>query len=97
MENGTRAGSADLDQPAVFEAQDPVHFTGKLDIMRCDEDGQALFRNQAGQLTIDLLGGMGIEVAGRFVGQQQARAVGDGAGDRDTLLLAAREFAGADA
>ena len=35
-----------------------------------------------------------IEIAGRLVGQQQPRRVGDRAGDGDALLLAAGQFAG---
>ena len=35
-----------------------------------------------------------IEVAGRLVGEQDQRLAGDGAGDRDALLLTARELAG---
>ncbi len=38
------------------------------------------------------LAGGGIEVAGRLVGQQQARLVGQGAGDGDALLLPARHL-----
>ena len=36
--------------------------------------------------------GGGVEVAGRLVGQQQARLVGQGAGDGDALLLAAGQL-----
>ena len=39
-----------------------------------------------------MTGGVRIEVAGRLVGEQQARRVGDGAGDRHALLLAAGEL-----
>ena len=35
-----------------------------------------------------MAGGAGVEVAGGLVGEQQARAVGDRAGDGDALLLA---------
>ncbi|KAI1691052.1 hypothetical protein DdX_22143 [Ditylenchus destructor] len=35
-----------------------------------------------------------VQVAGRFVGQQQARAAGQGTGDRRSLLLAAGKFIG---
>ena len=40
----------------------------------------------------DVVGGLRVEIAGRLVGEQDARAVGDGAGDRDALLLAARKL-----
>ena len=33
-----------------------------------------------------------VELAGRLVGEQQVRAVGQRAGDRDALLLAARQL-----
>ena len=33
-----------------------------------------------------------IEIAGRLVGEQDARRIGDRARDRDALLLAARQF-----
>ena len=39
----------------------------------------------------DFAGIVGVEVAGRFVGQQDGRAVDDGAGDAQALLLAAGE------
>jgi hypothetical protein len=37
---------------------------------------------------------MRVEIAGRLVGQQQARRIGDGAANGDALLLAAGQFAG---
>ena len=43
----------------------------------------------------DAAGGVRVEVAGGLVGEQQARRIGDRAGDGDALLLAAGEFAGA--
>ena len=39
--------------------------------------------------------GLEVELAGRFVGQQEPRLVGEGAGDGDPLLLAARQLVGA--
>ena len=42
----------------------------------------------------DLPAGIGIEVAGRFVGDQYGRRRGKRAGDGDTLLFAAGELAG---
>ena len=41
-----------------------------------------------------LLAGRGVQVAGGLVGKEQARPVDEGAGDRDSLLLAAGELAG---
>ena len=39
-----------------------------------------------------LVGGARVEIAGRLVGEQDARRVGDRARDRDALLLAAGQF-----
>ena len=39
-----------------------------------------------------VVGGVRVEIAGRLVGQQDARRIGDRARDRDALLLAAGEF-----
>ena len=49
-------------------------------------------RAPAGQRGEDMAGRVRVEVAGRLVGEQHARSVGDGAGDRDALLLAARQL-----
>ena len=40
----------------------------------------------------DVLGGVHVEIAGRLVGEQDARRVGDRARDRDALLLAAGQL-----
>ncbi|MOA15409.1 hypothetical protein D3C78_1355650 [compost metagenome] len=39
-----------------------------------------------------IMRGLRIEIAGRLVGEQQERRVGDGAGNGDTLLFTAGEF-----
>ena len=54
-------------------------------------------RTSCAQRVEHVVGGARIEIAGRLVGQQQARRVGDRARDRDALLLAAGELAPADA
>ena len=48
--------------------------------------------DQLQQLVEDVRGRLGIEVAGRLVGQQQPRRVGERARDRRALLLAARQL-----
>ena len=54
----------------------------------------ATFRPQFRDHVEDFGGHFRIERGGRFVEQQPARFDGDGAGDGDALLLAAREFGG---
>ena len=53
--------------------------------------GEAVLAAEPDQLVEDGVGGFLIQVAGRLVRQQQHRLVGDGAGDGDALLFAARE------
>ncbi len=40
----------------------------------------------------DVVGGVDVEIAGRLVGEQDARRIGDRARDGDALLLAARKL-----
>ena len=60
-----------------------------------DEQGHLVLVVEAKQKVVDLVGGAGVEVAGRLVGEQQVRAHDEGAGDRHALLLTAGELAGA--
>ena len=53
-----------------------------------------LTRQAAQRSQDDVLVG-GVELTGRLVGEDQRRPPGDGGGDRDPLLLAARERRGA--
>src|ERR1035437_4741207 len=58
-----------------------------------DDDGNALLAIEPRQRLHDFVRIAGVEVAGRFVGEQQAGRVDQGARDRHPLLLAARELA----
>jgi hypothetical protein len=77
---------------AVLEREDPVHVAGQFHVVGRDQGGGALVADHVVQGLEHSLGGGGIEVAGRLVGQQQAGLVGQGAGDGDALLLAARHL-----
>ena len=55
-----------------------------------DRDAEVLV--EAAEQFHHLAGGLGVEVAGRFVGEQRTGIGDDGAGDRDALLLAAGEL-----
>jgi hypothetical protein len=63
--------------------------------MGCDQGCKAAGLHQRRKRPKHMVCGLGIEIAGRFVGQQQPWTVGDGPGDRHPLLLAAGEFGGA--
>src|SRR4029453_13294333 len=60
---------------------------------RDDDDRDALLAVQRAQHVHDLVRRARIEIAGGLVGQDHARPVDERAGDRDPLLLAARELA----
>ncbi|MNW05561.1 hypothetical protein D3C71_2018240 [compost metagenome] len=57
-----------------------------------DQGSKAGLAHQGFQRVEDVRCGFRVEIAGRFVGQKHAGRIGDRAGDRDTLLLAAGEF-----
>jgi hypothetical protein len=54
--------------------------------------GEARGANERGQGAEHVVRGLRIEIAGRLVREQQPRRIGDGAGDGDALLFAARQF-----
>jgi hypothetical protein len=57
-----------------------------------DDDGDAPLAVERLQRLHDLMRIAGIEISGRLVCKQQDRIVDQGAGDRDALLLAARQL-----
>ena len=68
---------------------------GHLDqrrVVRRDDDRHAALVDEPPQQAHDRLRPCGVELRGRLVGDQQPRLVREGAGDRDALLLAAREL-----
>ena len=58
------------------------------------DKGRAVAPGEAEEEVDDRLTAGGIEIAGRLIGQKQARAGGGRAGQRDALLFAARELGG---
>src|SRR5258708_35893802 len=90
---GDRAGG-DLqivDDAAVAHDEVAPAVVGDVELMRDHDDGDALvveFLEHAHHLD----GGLAVEVAGRFVGEEDLRLVDEGAGDGHALLLAAREL-----
>ena len=80
-----------LGQPAVVHLQNSVGVGGGVLVVRDEDHGRAVATGQLGQEREDLGACFGVEVAGRLVGEQQARLADDRTSDRDALLLAARE------
>ena len=64
--------------------------------MRDEHDGQPELAVEVAQQREDGLRGVGVKRAGGLVGEQDARAVGQGAGDGHALLLPAGELTGVD-
>jgi hypothetical protein len=84
-----------VDEPAVFHSDPPRDLPGEVHVVGHDQEGHLVLVVDAKQEVVDLVRGAGVEVAGRLVGQQQARAHDQRAGDRHALLLATGELAGA--
>ena len=80
----------ELDELPALHAQHAVHAGGKFEIVGRDQRGEAFDADQLHQLLKDDLGGLRVEVAGRFVGEEETRGVGECAADSSALLLAAR-------
>ena len=55
---------------------------------------QPCSRTSSAERRVDLVGGGGVELAGRLVGEEHARPVGERGAQRDALLLAAGELRG---
>ena len=62
--------------------------------MRDHEDGCAEGLTRLRKAVDDRAGGLGIQIAGRLVGQNEQRVVDERAGDCGALLFAARDFGG---
>ena len=60
--------------------------------MSDEDEGRKVFQRDALEQAQDALGRGGIEVSGRFVRDQERRAMDQGAGDRGPLLFAAAQL-----
>lgn len=78
--------------PAVAELDDAIASCGVFLGVGDLDDGGA-FVVEFGEEVHDFPALVGVEIAGGFVGEDQARAGDDGAGDGDELLLSAAELA----
>ena len=76
----------------VFDGDDAVRAQRNALVMRDDDDGLVEFLVELAQQRNDLFGIFAVQVAGRFVGQNDGRVVGQCTADGDPLLLAARKL-----
>ena len=80
---------------AVLDFQDPVVGGDEAAVVGDDHDGCARGFLEAAEDCVDLVAGLGVELAGRLVGEQDDWLFHEGTGDRHSLLLAAGELVGA--
>ena len=78
----------------IFQAQNAVHAGRQLQVVGGDERGNAGGADEMHQRVEHMRGRVRVEVAGRLVGQDEARVVGERAGNGGALLLAARQLRG---
>ena len=79
-----------------MERHPAVHARGELHVMGCDQGRKPGRPDDRLKRREHMVRGLRIEISGRLVGEQEARPIGDRAGDRDALLLAAGKFRGSD-
>src|SRR5579863_1318201 len=85
------AGSIVDMEPSLMQDQAAgVVLVHQRDVMRGDDDGSARFI-ELDEKPQQALAEIGIDIAGRLIGEQKLRARDYGAGDRRALLLAARQ------
>ena len=71
---------------------DALGVLGDVRLVRDEDDRAAVLLVELLERPEDDLAGSGVEVAGRFVGEDQGRVVDEGARDGDALDLPAGEF-----
>lgn len=92
LDRGCHHGDLFLDEEAFGQAQGPVHARREIQIVGCEDGGDPFLAHEPQQLIEHLVGGVRIQIAGRFVREQNLGLVRDGAGNGDTLLLAAGQL-----
>jgi hypothetical protein len=92
VENGCESGR--IDDLPVEKAHLPLAWCSDIRLVGDHHDGDALAVERIAEQRHDFLAGVAVEVAGRLVGEDQARLVDQRPGDRDALLLAAGNAVG---
>jgi hypothetical protein len=81
-------------EAAVLEPEDAIGEFADAVIVGDDDDRAVLGLGDVVEELDDFVAVARVEVRGRFVGEDELRVVGKGAGDGDALALAARERLG---
>jgi hypothetical protein len=90
--DGVGGHGRELVELAVLQPEDAVGDLAKPVVVRDDDDASAVVLRQPAELPGDVATVGGVEVGGRFVGEDDGGVVGQGASDGDALLLAAGEL-----
>ncbi len=77
--------------PPSFERDDAIKAAGELEVVGCDQSGEPGAADEIEQRVHHAVAGRMVKIAGRLVGKQDPRVVGQRADDGNTLLFAARE------
>jgi hypothetical protein len=93
-QQGNDGAPASWRDAAVAEVHALVADRGGLLAVGDEHEGGVRFVGQLAEQAEDVLATGGIEVAGRFIGENERGPVDEGAGDSDALLFAAGELAG---
>src|SRR5215475_9387516 len=91
-EDATTSSVLILDDATVtqrYSARGPIRY---FNVMGDDQNGRAKTLVEVIDELQNLLAGVGVEIAGRFIGQQDRRINGKRSSNRDSLALASREF-----
>ena len=76
---------------SIHDVNGPMGVIGHFGIMRDQDDGDSC-RVELLEHAQDFDARVRIEIAGRLIGENERRAIDQGPGDRDTLLLSARHL-----
>ena len=81
-----------FDDAAAGESHSAMRTRCQVQVVRDEHERGAQFFVQLHQHLDDAVAGVGVEIAGRFVGEQDLRLVRERACERDALLFAAGEL-----
>ena len=79
---------------SAFHPHDPVHALAHPGIVGDDDEGLVVLPVELHQEVHDIIGGLGIQIAGGLVGPHDGRTVHQAPGDGHPLLLATAELGG---
>ena len=89
VQDGQSSRQVFVDHLAVGDQDSAIDAAGLVGIV-CDDDDRLAARRQLREQGENGVRGLGVEIAGGFIGYDQRRVIGQGAGDGGALLLPTR-------